>query len=116
MKEIVALVCLTLSLAFGVQNAEAGGGKKGIPTGHEATRDKPKAEPSPPERRCALVQTTEVTTVIYTTPSISAMYIPGPACCCVSLPGTYVQGVNGQYLGTTTALINSKLVCEDGKQ
>lgn len=115
MKKAFALFCaLFLFLAIGASSAVAGGCPKGK-DGCEPTRLVPVKKPAPPpvERKCGWVETTETTTATYATPSLPAMYVAGPACCCTSSPGVYISAVNGQSLGGTTTLVKNKLVCED---
>lgn len=115
MKKAFALFCaLFLFLAIGASSAIAGGCPKGK-GGCEPTRLVPAPKPALPlvERKCELVRTTEVATATYATPSLPAMYVAGPACCCTSSPGVYIPGVNGQFVGGMTTTIKTTLVCED---
>lgn len=114
MKKFIAFLCVLLSLATGASSAVAGGCPKGK-GGCEPTRLVPAPKPALPlvERKCELVRTTEVATATYATPSLPAMYVAGPACCCTSSNGVYIPAVNGQVVGGTTTTIKTNLVCKD---
>ena len=110
MKHIVALLC-AFCLALGASSAIAGGCASGK-GGCKPTKLVPTPKPVLAERKCVPVRTSEATTVTYMTPSLSAMYIAGPTCCCSSSAGVYIPAVNGQSLGGTTTLIKNDFVCE----
>jgi len=111
MKQVVALWCVVLCFAMGVSNAIAGP-TKGKPTKLVEKKEVVAKPPAPVEEDCVFVRVTENITVTYTTPSLPAMYVAGPTCCCTSSSGVYISAVNGQFLGGTTTTIKTTLVCK----